>query len=611
MEKKIGFFGIFSISAGAMISSGLFVLPGLAYAKAGPVVFLAYFLAGCIVLTTVLSMTELATAMPKGGGDYFYVSRTFGALLGTVSGILSWLALSLKSAFALFGLAELVYMAFGLNLRLTALILTICFVIINLLGVHEAIRFQIILVVALFSILLVFSIYGIQNIVLTRYEPFLSHGFNALFSTTGFVFVSFGGVLKTASIAGEIKNPSKNIPRGLIISTIVVTVLYTIVTFVVIGVVPKQQLEQTLTPVAQAAWSIGGPVMYFTILAASFLAFVTTANGGILTASRYPIALAYDGMLPKSLCRMSKANTPYAAIIVTGIMIGMAVLIKLDMLIKAASTVILLANIFAHMSVIVMRESKVSNYQPTFKSPFYPWMQIFGIIIFSLLIVDMGIEPILLSMVFIFSGVILYFIRRGHGELLTPAVVHLVERITNRKLGTHHLSNELRTIIKDRDGIIEDEFDKVIASAPLIEIDSEIDFNQFLEHVSPVINQSFPSIEKTEIAHLLRQRESESSTVISDFVAIPHIVIEGTSAFRLFLVRAPKGISFSHDNSAVKAVFLLCGSRDMRNLHLRALAAIAYVVQNKEFDKRWISARDAIGIKDIFFLNSRKRFSEK
>jgi amino acid permease len=95
VKKTLGFISVFSISAGAMISSGLFVLPGMAFARSGPAVFLSYFLAGSVALTTVLSLSELITAMPKAGGDYFYVSRSFGHLFGTVTGLLSWFALSL------------------------------------------------------------------------------------------------------------------------------------------------------------------------------------------------------------------------------------------------------------------------------------------------------------------------------------------------------------------------------------------------------------------------------------------------------------------------------------------------------------------------------------
>ncbi|MBD3344151.1 MAG: amino acid permease [Chitinivibrionales bacterium] len=608
MHKSIGLLSIFCISSGAMISSGLFVLPGLAYANAGPVVFLSYFIAGCVALTTVLSLSELITAMPKGGGDYFYVSRTFGPLFGTVSGLLSWLALSLKSAFAIIGLAELIYLSFGINFTLSALALTVFFTILNLAGVKEAVRFQIVLVIALFAILALFSVTGLQDIVMTRYEPFLSRGFSALISTAGFVFVSFGGVLTTASIAGEIRNPSKNVPAGLIGSTIAVTIVYSLVTMIVVGVVPGETLEKSLNPVATAGSAVGGMPMYAAITIAALLAFITTANGGILTASRYPVALARDRMLPKLLLRTGrKKGTPWAAITATGILIALSVLLKLDILVKAASTVVLLSNIFAHLSVIVMRESKVSNYLPTFRAPLYPWVQVFGIIVFTLLIVNMGIEPILFSLLFVFAGVILFFIRRRQSETISPAFIHLIERITNKKLGTKHLSDELRDIISDRDHIIKDEFDEAIESSSFLDSEAPMELNEFFEKISTMVHNSLPFLKKPEIEALLKERESESSTAISNFAAIPHIIVKGESVFSVFLARSKSGIRFSPDNQSVKAVFILIGTKDTRNLHLRALAAIAQVIQHPDFEKRWLSARNHTEIKDLFLLSKRKR----
>lgn len=608
MTKQVGFWGIFSISAGAMISSGLFVLPGLAFAKAGPVVFLSYFVAGIVALSTVFSLAELVTAMPKAGGDYFYVSRTFGKLFGTVSGLLSWFALSLKSAFAIIGLAELAFLAFGIALAPSSLLLAAFFTVLNLLGVREAARVQIILVAGLFGILAAFTAVGIQDISLTRYEPFLSRGLNALFSTAGFVFVSFGGVLTTASIAGEVRSPSKNIPRGLIASTITVTMLYSLVTFVIIGLVPAQTLETSLAPVATAALSAGGRPLQIGIVIASLFAFITTANGGILTASRYPIALAHDGMMPRFLAKASAGRkTPYPAILATGLLIAASVLLNLEMLIKAASTVILLTNIFAHLSVIVMRESKVANYLPSFRSPLYPWLQIGGIIVFSLLIIDMGIQPVLLSLLFVSVGVILFFARRGKHEMPAPALLHLVERITDRRLGTRRLAEELRAIILDRDEIVKDEFDRLIEEARVLDIGEPLSMDRFLPLAVEALHQSGLTVAIGDLLRLLTEREAESSTAISPFVAIPHVVVEGTGHFTAVLVRARKGVRFSESHSAVKAIFILMGTRDKRNLHLRALAAIAQVVQNEDFEERWLSAGSEADLRDLVLLSERKR----
>ena len=93
LEKQLSALDVFCIAAGAMISSGIFILPGLAFAHAGPSIVIAYSLAGILALVGVLSVVELSTAMPKAGGDYYFVTRSLGPVIGTVSGLLSWFAL--------------------------------------------------------------------------------------------------------------------------------------------------------------------------------------------------------------------------------------------------------------------------------------------------------------------------------------------------------------------------------------------------------------------------------------------------------------------------------------------------------------------------------------
>lgn len=592
-----------------MISSGLFVLPGLAFENAGPAVFIAYGIAGLVALTTVFSLSELISAMPMAGGDYFYVSRSFGPLFGTVSGLLSWLALSLKSAFAVIGIAELLYLTFGMDLRISAIALALVFTVINLFGVKEAVRFQVILVIALLGILGTFFILSVRQLTPAHYTPFLSHGWNALFSTAGFVFVSFGGVLTTASIAGEVKNPQRNIPLGLITSTLVVTAFYSLIILAVIGVVPKEELSESLAPIALAGRSSGGLLLYGAIMAASLLAFITTANGGILTASRYPIALAGDGMLPPVFSKVSKnKQTPFIAVISTGLLIAGSVLLNLELLIKAASTVILLSNIFAHLSVLVMRESRISNYRPSYHSPLYPWLQILAIMVFVFLIIDMGIQPMLISLAFISAGVLLYFIRRNSLERVSPALLHVVERLTNRKLVTEGLKEELRGIIEARDNITRDEFDHAVEGASFLELEESSSKETLWKLAAALLQkEQVKEIAEEKMASLLREREEESSTAISSFVAIPHIILEGDTVFRILLVRSRTGVNFGPGHPSVKALFILVGTRDKRNLHLKALAAIAQIVQQSGFEKQWLNAVEARDIKDLILLSKRKR----
>lgn len=608
MQRQIGFFAVFSIAAGAMISSGLFILPGLAFARSGPAVFAAYFLAGVLAITSVLSLAELTTAMPRAGGDYFFVTRSFGSLLGSLSGLLSWIALALKSAFAIIGIAELLAVLLHFNLTLSALVLCAFFVILNLVGVKEAVGFQTLLVVGLLLILGIFLVGGMPQVEVTRFEPFMPHGINALFSTAGFVFVSFGGLLTTASIAGEVRDPAKNLPRALIASLVVVTLLYSLVTFVVVGVVPAEDLSSSLTPVADGARKVFGSPGFVAITIASLLAFVTTANGGMLTASRYPLALARDRLIPPFFGRTGKrSGVPVAAVLCTGIFIALALLLDLAVLVKAASTVILLTNILANLSLIVLRESRLQNYRPSFRAPFYPWLQLLGIGVFCVLIVDMGLQPAVFSILFMFAGVMMYFVYGHKYATAEPALLHLLERITNRKLTTRSLEKELREIVYERDDITRDPFDKAVENAQVLDIEDPLELEEFFktaaEHLA--LTPDCPSAE--EVFRLLKEREEDSSTAITSFAAVPHIVLDGSGFFKLLLVRARNGIRFSEEAPSVKAVFILLGTRDTRNLHLRALAAIAQTLQAPRFEKLWLRAKAAEDLADILLLSERMR----
>ncbi|MCD6460326.1 amino acid permease, partial [bacterium] len=164
LSKQLSLLDVFCIATGAMISSGLFILPGIAHSKAGPAVVVSYFLAGLLALTGLLSVAELSTAMPKAAGDYFFVTRSMGNAVGTVAGLLSWLALSLKSSFALIGMAAFTVRIIPLPIHIIAICLTVFFLIVNILGVKEAGKLQVILVLSLLLFLLFYMIYGFPKV---------------------------------------------------------------------------------------------------------------------------------------------------------------------------------------------------------------------------------------------------------------------------------------------------------------------------------------------------------------------------------------------------------------------------------------------------------------
>jgi len=108
LKKQLGCLEVFAVASGAMISSGLFVLPAIAYAKAGPAVVLSYLFASLLIIPSLLSKAELSTAMPRAGGTYFYVERSLGPIWGLFGGLANWFSVALKSAFAVVGMAVLI-----------------------------------------------------------------------------------------------------------------------------------------------------------------------------------------------------------------------------------------------------------------------------------------------------------------------------------------------------------------------------------------------------------------------------------------------------------------------------------------------------------------------
>ena len=612
LKKGLGLLGVFAIAAGAMISSGLFILPGLAFAKAGPAMILAYIIAGILVIPTIFSKAELVTAMPKAGGDYFYITRSMGFTAGTISGLASWISLSLKTAFALVGMGIFALLISpGLSMteiKIIAIVLCLIFMTINLLGIKGAGTTQILLVFFLIAILILYIMRGFVAITPERFTPFAPNGLLPVFSTAGFVFISFGGLTKVASVAEEIKNPKINVPVGMFLAFIVVLALYAAVTFITVGVLNYDTLSNSLTPISDGAKTFWGtPGVVITAIAA-MLAFISTANAGIMSAARYPLAMSRDHIMPKFFLKVNnRFRTPHIAILATSaFMILIILFLNLKVLIEAASTMLLLLYISANLAVIIMRESKLHNYQPSFRSPLYPYIQIIGIIGYGFLIYDMGRDTLLITAIFILCAVLWYLFYVRQRISRESALMYVVERITDRKIVTDSLRDELREVVKEREEIIEDEFDKLVKDALILDFDEKIHFDDFIKIAADKLSQR-TGLKPKSLIELFMEREKQSCTALRPGLAIPHIIISGKKKFDVLLVRAKQGIIFPDASDPVHIVFALVGTQDMRNSHLRALMAIAQIAQHHDFDKKWLAARKIEDLRDIMLLGKRQR----
>ena len=402
-----------TLGIGTMIGAGIFILPGLAAKKAGPAAFLAFFLGGIIAALTALSLSELSTGMPKSGGSYYFVMRALGPLFGSIVGWGMWMGLMFASAFYMIGFGEyFVYLFPVLNRTIVALIMCTILIIINYRGTKETGKFQDFIVIGLLGILVIFIIVGITRVDMSLQTPLVPNGLASIPSTTALIFVAFLGFEVITTVAEEIREPEKNLPIAILGSVAIVTVFYMLILFIATGIIPYQQLGLETTPIAKVAGIIMGTGGILLLVLAAWFATVSSANASILSASRVNFAMGRDKLVSDWINKVHQQFlTPYRAIMVSGGIILMLILFgNIEILAKAASFSFLVSYILVHIGCILLRESDSDWYNPTFKSPGYPIVQILGAFSCFFLITLMGKTVQLIGIGMIIFGILWYFL---------------------------------------------------------------------------------------------------------------------------------------------------------------------------------------------------------
>ena len=420
LERTLSLPGAIAVSIGGMLS-GIFVLPGLAVGITGSSVWLAFLVAALCILPAVLSKSELGTAMPKSGGTYVYIERAFGPLFGTIAGIGLWLSLLLKSAFSLVGLSAYLYVVVNIDEAYTkaiALLALLLIFLLNVFGLKKVEKTQLVIVTTSIISLIVIIVLGFNSFDSKLTEPVFSDGTNGFIAGVAFLYISYAGVTKIAAIAGEIKNPAKNLPLTMIISLFLITTIYCLVALALVGNVEASILATDIKPIHTLFQTIGGETFGLIAGVVGALTLMSMANSGVLASSRFPFAMSKDGLLPSYLAGInSRFMTPVSAILTTSMLIALAI-IFLDVvkIAKLASAFKVLMFIFNELTVIVLRETNAQWYKPTFKSPMYPYVQIFGILSGIVLLAYLGVMPVVSVIGVVILGFLIFLVYGSKSE---------------------------------------------------------------------------------------------------------------------------------------------------------------------------------------------------
>jgi amino acid transporter/nucleotide-binding universal stress UspA family protein len=378
--RELGLTEALSIGLGTMIGAGIFVLSAIAAQRAGPAASISYVIAGLICLPTAMTVSELATGMPKAGGSYHLISRALGPLAGAIVGPGNWLGLTFATGFYLIGFARYVAYFVPVPPWATALVAGGGFVWLNYRGAKLSGRVQNIIVVLLILILALFVGRGIFSIDPELHQPFVPYGWGAVVANVGLIIVSFTGFEKISTIAEEIKHPGHNLPLAIVGSVIIATVLYAAILYVTTGILSYHAIADLEAPLLEAANRFMSVVGITGMSLAALLATASSANAAIMASSRINFAMGRDGVLPGWFNEIhSRHLTPYRSVLVTG---GIATLLALsgraEVLAEISSALFMVSYALLSLGLLVMRRARPAWYRPVYRTPLFPWLTALG-----------------------------------------------------------------------------------------------------------------------------------------------------------------------------------------------------------------------------------------
>jgi len=441
--RDLGLFDATMIGVGAMIGAGIFVLTGIAAGEAGPASLLAFALNGGVTLLTAFAYAELASAVPRAGGGYSFVRMAFPGATGFIAGWMLWFAYIVACSLYALGFAGYFWEFFqryipGLTGNIlgffgehpSVLIITLfvgaVFIWLNIRGAEVTGKAENVLTISKLLILVVFVFFGLVVIFKKPIEsvenltPFLPSGMGGVLVAMGLTFIAFEGYDLIATVAEEIKNPEKNIPRATFISLGIAVILYLLILFVSLSALETdgETTWQFLgkykeTAIVRAAEAFMPAIGVGIIVFGGLLSTMSALNATVMAASRVAFSMGRDLLLPKGISKIhKKRRTPHIAVLATGIiLIVMALTIPLEAVGSAASLIFLLTFALVNLSVIVLRR-KHPEIPRKYKVPLYPVLPVlgFGLNIF-LALYQFNFQPLAwyITIGWILVGLLLYY----------------------------------------------------------------------------------------------------------------------------------------------------------------------------------------------------------
>ncbi|OEJ31112.1 amino acid permease [Streptomyces subrutilus] len=430
LRRSLTMWQLTMISIGATLGTGIFVVLGEAAPKAGPAVTISFVIAGLTALFSALSYAELAGSVPVSGSSYSYTYATMGELIAWICGWCLVLEYAVSVAAVAVGwgqyLNELLDGTLGFTIpeglsaplgeggwiNLPSLVVVLLAMVFLMRGAKESARINTVMVAVKIVTLLLFIGIGFMGIKAGNYAPLAPLGVTGISAAAATLFFSYIGFDAASTAGEEAKNPKKDLPRAIMLSLGIVTVLYCLVALVAVGAMPWQDFEGTEAALAQIMTDVTGHSFWGVVLAAGAVVAIASVVFAVLYGqTRILFAMSRDGLVPKAFAKVdAKTGVPRVNVVIVSLFCGaLAAFIPLGELANATSIGTLFAFALVNVAVVILRRTK-PDLPRTFKVALFPVTPILGFLACGYMMYSLPVATWVAFGGWMAVGLVVYFV---------------------------------------------------------------------------------------------------------------------------------------------------------------------------------------------------------
>ncbi len=407
------------VGLGNIIGAGIFVLAGTVINLSGPGAILAFALTAVLATTVALNSAELSSKVVTHGGLYSFTRVSMGDAPGFIVGWLRAISYAIAASAVALGFASYLSSLLGLPaipalIPLVAALLVIVVTALDYSGLVLVARVEKYLVFITIAGLLLFILSSLAygSWTAERFSPVIPFGWASILSAASLAFFAYSGFNTVATLTPEVEKGQVNVPRAILISLLVSTVLYTLVVFGMLALMPWQQYTVSANPLENALEYSGAPSWISSITdIVALIATVTVTMSLIIAGSRTLLQMSEDGMLPRVLGGFSR-DSPRVSVVLIGAGTVFSLFIgNLKFIALAANFGVIFSYAMTGGAVVILRRRKVRG---EFQAPFYPWVPIISLVLSVIVMLSLGTEALYLGSIFILTGFVMYGIHTAY-----------------------------------------------------------------------------------------------------------------------------------------------------------------------------------------------------